>query len=292
MSSGAHEHGGVHGMADEDDLTGRGRQPRALIVTVYGLYAREGGGWMSIAALIRMLAQCDVDAPSVRSAIFRLKRRGLLTSAKADGVAGYALSEEAYQILREGDRRIFERRRATPDEGWLLAVFSVPETERDKRHQLRSRLSWLGFGTVAAGVWIAPAHLLDETHDALERHGLSTYVNLFEVRHVAYADVAEQVAAWWDLTRLQALHREFLDRYEPILEGYRARDSIDPAQAFTDYVAALTDWRRLPYSDPGLPLEVLPDDWNGVRAADIFFELHERLAKPAHHFAESALRGT
>ncbi|MCG5221136.1 PaaX family transcriptional regulator C-terminal domain-containing protein [Streptosporangium soli] len=278
-------------MADDDEFTGRGQQPRALIVTVYGLYARESGGWMSIAALIRILAQCGVDAPSVRSAIFRLKRRGLLTSAKMNGVAGYTLTDKAYQILREGDRRIFERRRATTDEGWLLAVFSVPETERDKRHQLRSRLSWLGFGTVAAGVWIAPAHLLDETRDALERHGLSAYVNLFQAQHVAFADVAGQVADWWDLTRLQALHQEFLDRHQPILDGYRDGADTDPAQAFTDYIGALTDWRRLPYSDPGLPLEVLPGDWNGVRAADIFFELRERLAKPAHKFAESALRG-
>lgn len=135
---------------EDDEANGKGQKPRALIVTVYGLYAREVGGWMSVASVIKLLARCGVDAPSVRSAIFRLKRRGLLAAAKVDGTAGYALTEEAYQILREGDRRIFERRQATSSEGWLLAIFSVPETERDKRHQLRSRLSWLGFGTVAA----------------------------------------------------------------------------------------------------------------------------------------------
>ena len=27
-----------------------------------------------------------------------------------------------------------------------------------------------------------------------------------------------------------------------------------------DHVSALTDWRRLPYSDPGLPAEVLPTE--------------------------------
>jgi phenylacetic acid degradation operon negative regulatory protein len=36
-------------------------QPRALIVTIYGLYAREAGGWLSIAGLIRLLAELDVD---------------------------------------------------------------------------------------------------------------------------------------------------------------------------------------------------------------------------------------
>ena len=33
---------------ETDDSGGRGQKPRALIVTVYGLYAREAGGWMSV----------------------------------------------------------------------------------------------------------------------------------------------------------------------------------------------------------------------------------------------------
>lgn len=276
-------------MAGDEELTRRGHTPRALIVTVYGLYAREAGGWMSVASVIRLMSRFGVDGPSVRSAVFRLKRRGLLTSEKKDGVAGYALSDDGLAVLAEGDRRIFERRRATLDEGWLLAVFSVPESEREKRHQLRSRLAWLGFGTVSAGVWIAPSHLLQETRDVLTRHGLASYVNLFQSHHVGFEDIAGQAPAWWDLTRLQGLYQEFLDRYGPVLERYEEGGNLDTALVFTDYIGALTDWRRLPYSDPGLAFEVLPSDWNGVRAADTFFELHERLAKPAHEFVESEL---
>jgi phenylacetic acid degradation operon negative regulatory protein len=279
-------------MADDDELTGRSQQPRALIVTVYGLYAREVGGWMSVASVIKLLAECGVDAPAVRSAIFRLKRRGLLDPTKVDGIAGYALSERGYQILLEGDRRIFERHPATLDEGWVLAVFSVPETERDKRHQLRSRLARLGFGTAASGIWIAPSHLYDQTRDALERSGQSAYVDLFQGQYRAFDDIADQVGRWWDLGRLQDLYQDFLDRYEPVRRRYRRGGDIEPSRAFVDYVRALTDWRRLPYSDPGLPAEVLPKGWSGAKAATTFFDLRERLAKPAHEFVESILRPT
>jgi phenylacetic acid degradation operon negative regulatory protein len=256
-------------------------------VTVYGLYARETGGWMSVASIIRLLAQCDVEEPAVRSAIFRLKRRGLLEAAKVDNVAGYGLSDEARVILDEGDRRIFARRRATAADGWLLAVFSVPESARDKRHRLRSRLTWLGFGTVSAGVWIAPAHLYEETRETLERHGLDVYVELFRSDHLAFADTARRVPDWWDLPRLRALYDDFLDRYEPVLAGYRRRGGIEEPQAFADYVNVLTDWRRLPYAEPGLPADVLPADWAGVRAADTFFELRDRLAGAAHRFVDA-----
>jgi len=110
-----------------DDILARAAGPRHLIVTVYGLYARSDlrvDGWLSVAALIRLLSDLGIDEPAVRSAISRLKRRGILQSRRVGGAAGYQLSAEALAILREGDARIFRRRRATLADGWLLAVFS------------------------------------------------------------------------------------------------------------------------------------------------------------------------
>jgi phenylacetic acid degradation operon negative regulatory protein len=268
----------------------RALQPRALIVTIYGLYAREVGGWLSVASLIRLMRDVGVDEPAVRSSISRLKRRGILEADRQDGVAAYGLSERAREILDEGDRRIFERPRATLQEGWLLAVFSVPESERQKRHMLRSRLTWLGFGTVSAGVWIAPAHLDAETRDVLHRYDLSAYVDLFRADYLAFGEVAEQVARWWDLAELDALYGEFLETYQPMLTSWRRRRSADEAAAFADYVRALTAWRRLPFLDPGLANEVLPRGWNGVRAADLFFDLHARLRQPARLHVENVRR--
>jgi phenylacetic acid degradation operon negative regulatory protein len=268
----------------------RPQQPRALIVTLYGLYAREGGGWLGVATLIRLLAELGVDEPAVRSSISRLKRRGILEGERVHGTAGYALSTRARTILDEGDRRIFERPRGSLENGWLLAIFSVPESEREKRHTLRSRLSWLGFGTAASGVWIAPGHLDAETRDVLERYELSSYVDLFQADYLAFGDVRAQVAQWWDLDRLQELYDEFLDAFGTELTRWRRRRSPADAEAFADYVRALTAWRRLPYLDPGLPGEVLPGNWHGARAADLFFELHDRLAAPAHRHVD-AVRG-
>jgi phenylacetic acid degradation operon negative regulatory protein len=134
-------------------------------------------------------------------------------------------------------------------------------------------------------VWIAPAHVLEETRAVLTRHGLDQYVELFSAGHVAFSDPAGLVARCWDLDRLDEQHRAFLDRQAPVLASYRSRRAgIDPGRAFADYVGALTQWRRLPFLDPGLPEAVLPDGWNGIRAADTFFELRDRLAGPAAEF--------
>jgi phenylacetic acid degradation operon negative regulatory protein len=51
----------------------------------------------------------------------------------------------------------------------------------------------------------------------------------------------------------------------------------------------LTAWRRLPYLDPGLPLALLPDDWPGVQAGDLFTDLDSRLREPAAKHAHARL---
>ncbi|GAB3590978.1 PaaX family transcriptional regulator C-terminal domain-containing protein [Angustibacter peucedani] len=268
-------------------------QPRALIVTVYGLYARETAGWLAVSTLIRLMDGAGVDEPAVRSAISRLKRRGVLVARARRGVAGYQLSEQGRRILAEGDQRIFRRTRAGRDDGWVLAVFSVPESERRRRHQLRSRLSWLGYGTVSAGVWVAPAHLADETAQVLERHDLTAYVDLFRAQHLGFGDVRAEVGAWWDLDELARLYAEFVAVHAPVLRRWQRRRGTDDAVAFADYVTALTAWRRLPFLDPGLPLELLPGRWPGVRAGELFDALQDRLAEPAHrHLAQVLANGS
>ena len=284
--------------------SGRGpqpAQPRALIVTIYGLYAREAGGWLSVASLIRLMAAAGADEPAVRSSISRLKQRGILEPVRAAGAAGYALSPAGSEILAEGDRRIFERPRAMLSDGWLLAVFSVPEQERRRRHALRSRLAWLGFGTVSAGVWIAPGHLAGQAADVLRRHGLSGYVDLFRADYLAFGEVRELIGQWWDLERLARDYQAFLAESAPVLARWeRDPAQSDPAQsdparsdparsdpaqrdqqAFADYVRVLTAWRRLPFLDPGLPAELLPGQWPGLAAAGAFAALRARLAGPA-----------
>ncbi|MFG2311935.1 PaaX family transcriptional regulator C-terminal domain-containing protein [Streptomyces sp. NPDC048566] len=268
-------------MADVSDQ----HAPRSLIVTFYGAYGRFMPGPVPVAELIRLLAAVGVDAPSVRSSVSRLKRRGLLEPARTTGgAAGYALSADARQLLDDGDRRVYASA-APADDGWVLAVFSVPESERQKRHVLRSRLAGLGFGTAAPGVWLAPARLYEETRHTLERLRLDPYVELFHGEHLGFAATADAVARWWDLAAIAKQHEAFLDRHEPGLRAWEGRDDTDHEDAYRDYLLALDSWRHLPYADPGLPAALLPGDWPGARSARVFGALHDRLRDAGAEFA-------
>ncbi|MDD7939105.1 PaaX family transcriptional regulator C-terminal domain-containing protein [Actinomycetospora lutea] len=274
-------------MDESDEGVVGSRAPRALIVTLYGLYGRERGGWMSIADLVALMSDLGVDQQAVRSSIFRLKKRGLLEAEKVGRAAGYRLSPDAEAILAEGDTRIFQRTRAAVGDGWLLVVFSVPEAERDKRHTLRTTLTRLGLGTVGPGTWVAPAHLEPAVVGALERVGLRGFADLFVGAHRGAESASETVAAWWDLRAMEKLYAEWLDRFAPVRARWRSGEGdTGDAQAFVDWVGIVTAWRRLPYLDPGLPLESLPPDWTGVRAEDLVMELRELLAPLARRHVD------
>ncbi|WP_282692246.1 PaaX family transcriptional regulator C-terminal domain-containing protein [Streptomyces sp. CC208A] len=261
-------------------------RPSSLINTIYGEFVRRLGGWISIADLIALMAELDVDGPAVRSAISRLKKAGTLLQERRDGI-GYRLGEEMGPVFDEGDRRIFgSLEPARLQDGWVVAVFSVPESERAHRHQLRSRLTWLGFGNAAPGVWLAPARLLPDARRMLERLGLSAYVHLFTSDYAGFAELRDAVSSWWDFTAIEAQYAAFTDDWGPVAEELRPEPRIDPVLAFRDYVPMLTQWRRLPYLDPGLPSELLPADWNAVEARRVFVELHDLLAAPSLRYVE------
>ncbi|SEL30015.1 PaaX family transcriptional regulator [Streptacidiphilus jiangxiensis] len=263
-------------------------RPSSLINTIYGEFVRRIGGWISIADLIALMAQLDVDSSSVRSATSRLKKTGTLVQERGKGIGiGYRLAPEMEAVFDEGDRRIFAGLEpASLDDGWVVAVFSVPESERAQRHQLRARLTRLGFGNAAPGVWLAPARLLADTRSVLERDGLSPYVHLFTSAYAGFAELRAAVATWWDFPAIEAQYAEFTDAYRLLADDLRQGPEPDPVEAFREYVPLLTEWRRLPYLDPGLPSELLPADWNAVGARRLFADLRDLLAEPALRHVE------
>ncbi|WP_330255982.1 PaaX family transcriptional regulator [Nocardia sp. NBC_00565] len=193
-------------------------------------------------------------------------------------------------MLAEGDVRIFERTRARDDNEWVVVVFSVPESERDKRHALRASLTRLGYGTAAPAVWIAPGLLARETRQTLERRGLADYVDIFTGQHFAFGDLRAKVPSWWDLDELAQLYADFLARYRPVLY-HTTKQRPTPQEAFAIYAPMLTEWRRLPYRDPGLPLSLLPHAWKGEAAGTLFDELNDALAPLAQKHALAVIHG-
>lgn len=262
--------------------------PRDAIITLYGAFVRQAGNWIAIADLVVLVGELGVDEQSARSAIARLKRTGLLVSEKHAGHAGYSAGRSLLEVLAEGDVRIFQSQLAADlDDGWVLVVFSVPESERDRRHLLRARLGALGCGPLTPGVWMAPRRVAGDVRRVLERLDLAKYSSLFTGDYEGFADLRSLAARTWNLAALSRNYTTFATRQRRLLDRERAGGG--PPAAFIDYTMVLEQWRQLAYEDPGLADEVTPYAAPRRAAREVFSEAVERLSGAAHAHVEATM---
>ncbi|WP_442545698.1 PaaX family transcriptional regulator [Arthrobacter sp. KN11-1C] len=279
-----------------DDMDSRPGSTTSLLRTVIGLYLRDAGGWMSTRHIIALMEALGLSVAVSRTALSRLKKKEIVLPQLRHGVPGFAVTEGAAAMLARGDRRIFNPRLMSPAGRWCLVSFSIPETEREKRHQLRRRLHWIGCGTVAAGLWICPDSLREEVEEILEDLELRGMATVFVTdTPLVGGSLREAASAWWDLDTVAELHRDFILHHGSAADAGGPDNGPDggPATAttFARYVRSIDRWRIIPYLDPGLPAEFLPEDWPGMAGIALFERLGSAYAKPSAEFVRRTLEG-
>ena len=265
-----------------DDVDARSGSATSLLRTIIGSYIRGVGGWFSVAEIVRLMDAVGISDSHARTAILRIKNKGVLVPEKNDGQPGYRLHPDAVEMLESGDRRIFTFRQQRDGGPWCLVSFSLPESERATRHQLRKRLAWIGCGTVSTGLWICPAFLTDEVEQILTDLHVRHWATVF-ITDTPQPDgrLSDAVGRWWDLGSLAAMHQKFLDEFS----GWGPLE--EPSSAFAHYMMMLDGWRQIPYLDPGLQPAVLPADWPGFESVELFNRLRYELGPNADRFVHA-----
>lgn len=272
--------------AVQPDTDSRPGSATSLVRTLVGSSVRSHGGWMSSATFVALMKTLGVPAERTRTALTRLKSKGVLDSETRHGAVGYGIAESARAMLERGDRRIYEPRTMPNPNDWFVISFTVPEVDRHLRHQLKRRLARIGCGSVAGALWIGPGYLTEEALLIVDDLGLTGQVTVFSVDEILGAtapDVA--IARWWDLPAIAALHDEFL----AAMGDAPAEYAVDPTpeRAFVLWMATLDVWRPIPYLDPGLPYDLLPADWPGRESVALFLSLRDQLSVPAGEYIDS-----
>ncbi|MDJ0316066.1 PaaX family transcriptional regulator [Arthrobacter antibioticus] len=258
----------------------------SLLRTIIGLYLRDEGGWMSSASLVELMQAMAIPASLTRTALTRLRKKDVVVAAVRDGVAGYEVDSRAARMLERGDRRIQTPRSMEAADPWCLVSFSLPETERERRHQLRRQLHWIGCGMVSPGLWVAPDYLREEVQEILDSLGLGDRSVLFTTSrpHVT-RDLREVVSSWWDFDAIGTLYVDFIKFHE---EVPTEPVGVSP-QTFATYVNLIDRWRMIPYLDPGLPVDCLPADWPGKQGVAIFRKISTSHALASKSFVGSVV---
>lgn len=259
---------------DEDQLDGLprdrvGNSPQRLILGLYGEYWFHRPEPLPSAALVTLVEDFGITAPSARVALGRLVKRGLLVHSKQGRNTFYGIAPIAERRLEEVLERILRFGTTHPawDGNWTIVAFSVPEQRRDERHAARVRLRWLGFAPLYDGTWISPSADPATAADALVKIGIHTATVFTAQLATALAD-GDPLEAW-DLDELRKDYAAFLEEFSPILARAQ-RGALAASDALVARTQLIDNWRHLSTIDPDLPPTLLPGNWPQHDARQLF----------------------
>jgi phenylacetic acid degradation operon negative regulatory protein len=268
--------------------------PQQVVLTLYGDYILHLGGEIGIDTLIRLLANFDLSQQAVRSAISRMSRKGLIKMRRVGRRSYYSLTNKGRTLLTEGATRIFKRKTNKWDGTWSIVTYSIPEKTRETRDIFRRELGWLGYGALSDATWISPYDMTREVSELAERLSIEDCVQIFSARQVGSANPKDIMNWCWDLDKIHEKYNDFVDKYQRKLKDHRKRlqagEVIEPGECFVERFHLIHEYRRLPFYDPDLPLELLPRNWLRPQAANIFGEYHDLLANKANEYFDSAFQ--
>ena len=265
---------GVPISAEPHSRPRRGDSARSLMNTVVGEFVLPANGWVWTHAMLRALELFDVDDAATRQALFRTAAGGLLEREQQGRRVRWRLSSVGRRAGVVGAERVYSFRSAGNgwDGRWLLLDVSVPDDLL--RVRLRRRLAWAGFGSLPSGLAITPhADREPEALRILKSLGLETHAVSLIARLGTIGHAKRVIAEAWDLGELALRYKEF------VAEVAKQRPTTEE-ETFVAHTRLVHEWRRFPFFDPGLPIELLPRHWIGLEAKKVF-DRHYAKWKPA-----------
>ncbi|GAA0352166.1 PaaX family transcriptional regulator [Actinoallomurus spadix] len=243
---------------------------RSLLLTLLGEFVLRYQEPVWTSTLVEVLDELGVEEKSARQALARTAADGWLTSERVGRSVRWSLTPPGQQLLTEGAARIygFVAEASAWDGVWLIVYVSVPESKRRLRHQLRTKLSWAGFGSPGPGMWIAPSAAREaEARSVIEGLGLQTGAMSFTARFAGVGSERAMVERAWDLDGVAA-------EYEAFIDEFSALRPASPESILLAQVRLVHEWRRFPFLDPRLPSALLPAGWVGAQARELFDARH------------------
>lgn len=94
----------------------------------------------------------------------------------------------------------------------------------------------------------------------------------------------------WNIPEINASYEEFINEYSKkfVLDKSKIMNGqMSDAECFVERTKLVHEYRKFLFIDPGLPEELLTDEWLGRHAAALFTDYYKILAEPANRFFES-----
>lgn len=265
---------------------------KSLIVTVYGDSVLHRGGCAWLGSIVKLTAPLGFNERAVRTSMFRLVKEGWLTAQPVGRRSYYHLTEIGRHRCEAAHGRIYFRSAAPWDRRWTIVATNLPGLDAGQRDALRSDLRWLGFGQLAPGVMLHPEPDEAAVRQAIRDAGAAPEALVLRAvaeDWVTPAALRAAIDASWDLDRVAAGYRDFIDTFEPAWRALEGARDLDPETCFVIRTLVMHAYRRVLLRDPKLPDELLDAAWPGMAAQRLCRSLYRLVAGPAERHLSALL---
>lgn len=257
------------------------------LFNLFADYIVPHGGKIWTNDLLYLLDLLGVSERAARTTLSRMKQQDWFVTHKNGRRTQYELTAQGRTILAEGEKRIFEPPFRQWDGQWHLVVYSLPEEKRKLRNAFRKKLLWFGYGRLAPGSWISAHDYQAELESVCAHLGIEAYVTLFTA---VTADDGEIVEKCWQLPELAADYQRFVDRYQSAYEAAReGQVSFSQSESFIRRFWLTYRFQRFPLKDPNLPQALLPAEWIGHTARQLFMDYRALLTRQMGDFVAQVM---
>jgi phenylacetic acid degradation operon negative regulatory protein len=243
-----------------------GSSAKALLLTLLGEFVLPDVGSIWTSTIVDGLALLDISERNARQAVARLNDDEIVQGERVGRRTRWHLTGTGTRLLASGAARIYSlgNTSAAWDSHWLVVVAPVPEEQRAKRHQLRSKLEFAGFGFIGPGIAVSPHIEREQVANAiLSELELRDNAVVWLAETGSFVPDDEIIRRAWNMQDLAARYNEFLGSFE-------GRQPRRPESQFCATVELVHAWRRFPFCDPEIPDTLLPEGWPGRTAKQLF----------------------
>ena len=192
------------------------------------------------------------NAHNFKRLIHKLKYKGYLEKKK-----------DYYKITQIGREKLNQTlpkyQKDRPWDGKLyLITYDIPEERKKDRDYLRRYLRKIGGGMLQHSVWLTPYNPKGLVVDFVRQTGLGGLILVSELKEgsgIGGRDIFQVVEEVYKLDKLNQEYWRFIERVED--------KKLSGVELMMDYLAMLK-------KDPQLPFDLLPQDWFGDEAFDLY----------------------
>lgn len=147
---------------------------------------------------------------------------------------------------------------------WRIVSYEIPEKRREMRDRLRREMAGWGLGPWHRSFWLTPHPIIEPLQLLIKGKEEAQYVQAFESDH-KLGDREVLIEKVWGKSSLEQKYKELFKRWHDIL-------SLEEGK-LDKFTKVLNNYVNMLRIDPGLPKELVGDQWIGREAYTIYKEI-------------------